>query len=108
MFLQSSTAVNDKPLSEEKFKDSFFTLKTNKSPCYDNLDVIVIWRMYHDLKTTLINIFSQSLSTGMFPDKMKILNVSPAFKNCEKSIASNYKQISVLPFFSKILERISL
>ena len=42
MFLQSSTAVNDKPLSEEKFKDSFFTLKTNKSPCYDNLDVIVI------------------------------------------------------------------
>ena len=64
--------------------------------------------MYHDLKTTLMNIFSQSLSTGMFPDKMKILNVSPAFKNCEKSIASNYKQISVLPFFSKILERISL
>ena len=41
MFLQSSTTVNDKPLSEEKFKDSFFTLKTNKSPCY-NLDVIVI------------------------------------------------------------------
>ena len=51
---------------------SFFTLKTNKSPGYDNLYVSAIKSMYHELKTPLIIIFSQSLSTGIFSDKMKL------------------------------------
>ena len=36
--------------------------------------------MYHELKIPLMNIFSQSLSTGIFPDKMKTAKVSPIFK----------------------------
>ena len=62
--------------------------------------------MYYELIIPLLNIFSQSLSTGIFPDKMKIAKVSPVFKNGKKSIVSNYRQISVLPCFSKTLERI--
>ena len=45
-----TTALSDKPLSEKEFKDAFFTLKTNKSPGYDNLHVNVIISMYHELK----------------------------------------------------------
>ena len=66
----------------------------------------VIRSMYHELKIPLMNIFSQSLSTGIFPEKMKIAKVSPIFKNGKKTIASNYRPVSVLPYFSKILERI--
>ena len=104
--LNITTALSDKPSSEKEFKDAFFTLKTNKSPGYDNLHVNVIRSMYHELKIPLMNIFSQSLSTGIFPEKMKIVKVSPLFKNGKKAIASNYRPISVLPYFSKILERI--
>ena len=32
-----------------------------------------------------MNIFSQSLSTGIFPEKMKIAKVSPIFKNGKKN-----------------------
>ena len=53
-----------------------------------------------------MNIFSQSLSTRIFQDKMTIAKVSPIFKNGKKTIASNYRPIPVLPCFSKILERI--
>ena len=70
--LNITTALSDKPSSEKEFKDAFFTLKTNKSPGYDNLHVNVIRSMYHELKIPLMNIFSQSLSTGIFPGKMKI------------------------------------
>ena len=66
----------------------------------------VIRSMYHELKIPLMNIFSRSLSTGIFPEKMKIVKVSPIFKNGKKTIASNYRPTSVLPYFSKILERI--
>ena len=74
-------------------------MKTNKSAVYDNLHAIVIRSMYHELKILLMNIFSQSLSTGIFPDKMKIAKVSPIFKNGKKTVASNYRPISVLPCF---------
>ena len=53
-----------------------------------------------------MNIFSLSLKKGIFPEKMKIAKVSPIFKKGDKSILSNYRPISVLPCFSKILERI--
>ena len=53
-----------------------------------------------------MRIFNLSLSTGIFPDKLKIAKVSPIFKNSEKDLLTNYRPISVLPCFSKILERI--
>ena len=53
-----------------------------------------------------MNIFSLSLKKGIFPEKMKIAKVSPIFKKGDKSILSNYRPISVLPCFSKILEHI--
>ena len=72
----STTALSDKPLSEKEFKDAFFTLKTIKSPGYDNLHVNVIRNMYHEFIIPLMNVFSQSLSTRIFPDKMKIVKIS--------------------------------
>ena len=72
-----TTALSDKPLSEKEFKDAFFTLKTSKSPGYDNLHVNVIRNMYHELIILLMNVFSQSLSTRIFPVKMKIAKISP-------------------------------
>ena len=44
-----TTVLSDKPLLEKEFKDTFFTLKTNKSPSYDNLNVNVIRSMYPEL-----------------------------------------------------------
>ena len=73
------------PYRKKEFKDAFFKLKRNKSAGYDNLHVNVIRSMCHELKIILRNIFSQSLSTGIFPDKMKIAKVSPVFKNGKKN-----------------------
>ena len=84
----------------------FFSLKTNKSPGYDNIHVNVIRNRYNKLKTPLMNIFNLSLNTGIFPDRMKVAKVTPIFKKGEKSSISNYRPISVPPYFSKILEGI--
>ena len=42
----------------------------------------------------------------MFPDKLKIARVSPVYKAGDIGDLTNYRPISVLPCFSKILERI--
>ena len=54
--------------------------------------------MFHICKT--------SLETGCFPDQMKIAKITPLFKSGERDFVTNYRPISVLPVFSKILERI--
>ena len=101
-----TTIFRENCLTEEEFKNAFFSLKTNKSPDHDNIHVNVIRNLYNELKTLLMNVFNLSLNTGIFPDRMKVPKVTPIFKKGEKSCISNYRPISVLPCFSKILERI--
>ena len=59
-----------------------------------------------EISKPLCHIFNLSLSTGIFPDKLKIARVTPVFKSGDKCELSNYRPISVLPCFSKILEKI--
>ena len=47
-----------------------------------------------------------SLAKGIFPDQLKLSKVTPIFKTGEKFKLTNYRPISVLPCFSKILKRI--
>ena len=44
-----------------------------------------------------------SISEGCFPDEMKIAKVLPLFKAGNNRIVTNYRPISILPLFSKIL-----
>ena len=47
-----------------------------------------------------------SIEKGIFPDDLKFAKVTPIYKAEDKSNLSNYRPISVLSCFSKILERI--
>ena len=51
-------------------------------------------------------IFNLSLQRGIFPENLKIAEVSPIYKKDEEFLLTNYRPISVLPCFSKLLERI--
>ncbi len=51
-------------------------------------------------------ICNQSLQPGIFPNNMKITKVIPFYKNGNKHIFSNYRPYSLLPQFSKILEKL--
>ena len=51
-------------------------------------------------------IFSNSLTQGIFPEEMKIARITPINKGGDKENVVNYRPISVLLCFSKILERI--
>ena len=50
--------------------------------------------------------FGKSIEKGVFLISLKIARVTPLFKGGDPSDISNYKPTSVLPRFSKILERI--
>ena len=47
-----------------------------------------------------------SFAKGVFPDEMKIAKVAPLFKSKVDNTFNNYRPVSVLPQFSKILEKL--
>ena len=47
-----------------------------------------------------------SIAYGIVPDQMKIASVVPLFKADDPSLFTNYRAVSILPNFSKFLERI--
>lgn len=54
----------------------------------------------------LTHICYQSLQTSVFSDKMKMAKIIQIHETGEKHVLSNYRPISLLPQFSKILEKI--
>ena len=78
-------------------------MKPHKNTGYDNINVNVVKKTYDELKTALLRSFDLLLSTGIFPDKLKMIKASPILKNGEKDILNNYQSISILPCSSKIL-----
>ena len=54
----------------------------------------------------LVHIFNLSLSSGSVPDQMRCARVIPLFKSGLTSLFTNYRPVSVLPAFSKILEKL--
>ena len=80
-------------LSDEEIKIAFFSLNGGKSPAFDEIDYDIVKQNFNSSLVPLKYIFDLSLKSGTFPEKMKIARITPVFK-------------SVLPCFSKMLERI--
>ena len=54
----------------------------------------------------LAHIFNQSICSGIFPDRLKYAKVIPIHKKGPPTNPSNYRPISLLSVFSKILEKL--
>ena len=98
--------LNQTALSEDEFEESFKLLKRNKAPGYDGLDINIITSVYELIKEPQLKIFNELINLGIFPENMKIAKVTPIFKSGKKELPTNYRPITVLPCFSKTLERI--
>ena len=91
---------------ENELENEFVSLKTNKSSGYDDISADVVKRVSDEIFGFLKYYFNISLAKGVFPDKLKIVWVTLIFKKGKNTLVTNYRPISFLPCFSKLLERI--
>ena len=89
-----------------ELENPFASLKTNKSSGYDDISADVVKKASDEIFVILKHIFNISLAKEIFLDKLKIVRVTPIFKIGSRTLVTNYRPISVLPCFSKLLERI--
>ena len=77
----------------------------SKSTGGDDISFNVIKNSFGELSDILGYVFNLFSQTGIFPDRLKIAKVTPVFKTSDLKKTSNFRPISVPPYFSKILER---
>ena len=98
--------IEHKDLTFEQFEKAFKSVKHNKAAGHDDIDSNVIIKVYNEISYPLFMIFHSLFPEGIFPEQLKVAKVSPIFKVGNIEEIGNYRPISVLPIFSKVLERI--
>ena len=68
--------------------------------------MFLIKKISIEISPILSYLFNRVFSEGVFPNILKIAKVIPLFKKSDKSKPENYRPISLLPQFSKILEQL--
>ena len=92
------------PIRVNKLKNVFFSIKPSKGSGHDKSNLYVIRTCFNKLCEPLQYLCNVSFEKCILPDHLKIAKVTPVFKAVDNAELSNYRPISVLPCFSKILE----
>ena len=103
--VRNNTSIFLKPTDSKEVESIVNGLKTS-SPGYDDLSPKIIKMTCNNYVDELVYTFNLSLTQGVFPAELKMAKVIPIFKKGDKSQLTNYRPVSVLPVFSKILERL--
>ena len=93
------------PVSDHEILKILGDLKDSAAG-WDELRPNMIKHVKQDIKLPLAHICNLYFGTGVFPSDLKIANVVPIFKANDEMIFSNYRPVSVLPVFSKLIERL--
>ena len=88
------------------FCDILKSFEPKKSQDIDGISIELLKFISTAISTPLSHIFNLSLSTGIFPSKLKTSRSVPIFKTGRADLCDNYRPISLLSTLSKILEKI--
>ena len=117
--IESQNTLFDRHLNK-RFPNNFFfspiipedvlslanQLKPKLSSGHDGISSKVMKSVITLIAQPLSHIFNNSLMEGRVPDNLKLAKVIPIFKNGNGQVLNNYRPISLLPAFSKLLEKI--
>ena len=84
-------------------KNAFFPLKIDKGPGFGELSFNLVKKCFVELYDPWNFVCDLSLEKGIFPDGLKIARVNSVLESDDHSKLGNYRPISVLPCFFKIL-----
>lgn len=94
------------PVDETEVINIVGTFKNKSSTdCY-GLNMALVKKIILSISKPLTYLSNLSFSKGSVPKHMKTAKISPIYKCGDRHVFTNYRPVSLLPQFSKILERL--
>jgi exonuclease III len=93
------------PISTKEYEAIMREVSKKSSAGIDNIPCNIIRGCESVLQIPIIHIINASFEQGVFPSSLKLAKVIPILKKGEATKVENYRQISILSVFAKILEK---
>ena len=100
------TSMFIEPITSNSIILATCKLKTKLSSGHDDISSKLLKETIFHIVHPITHIINMSSHTGIVPDQLKIAKVVPIYKASDNSLLNNYRPISLLPIFSKLLEKI--
>jgi len=94
------------PASEIEIEKVIKSLEEKHSSGFDEVTDSIVKKSVQFIKTPLADICNASFTSGIFPEILKIALVKPLHKKGDTRETQNYRPISLLSVFSKIIEKL--
>jgi len=91
---------------QKKLERIIKSLKTKNSSGYDEISTKILKISCPFISSPINYICTKMLFWGVFPDRLKYAVLKPIHKNDDRCEVSNYRPVSLLTSFSKILETV--
>ena len=101
---QVLNSIHVEPITSVELCNVIYSLNIKKSCGPDGIGPRLVKDNMYLLCEPLTYIYNLSLMNGIVPDKLKIAKIIPLFKKGDEHLACNYRPISLLSIFDKILE----
>ena len=93
-------------VSEAAVRSALLSVAPGKACGADNISARIIVECAEELVVPITKLCNASVRSGVFPSRWKQANIIPLYKQGDKRLPSNYRSVSLLPLFGKILERV--
>ena len=93
-----------KPLNEDELTKIISRLKPKLSTGQDNLNNKIIKSAFPPIKSVVLHLINLSLTKGAVPPQLKTCRIVPIFKDGAKNDFGNYRPISLISAFGKLVE----
>ena len=94
------------PVTEDEIQLEIAKPQTGKAVGPSSIPISILKILKSELAGPLQVIFNTSFLTGIVPDKFKLAKLIPVFKKGSQTNLSNYRPISLLIVFNKLLEKL--